>query len=57
MWKLDNNIVPLDTTEFITLNEPNGIPGKELPVAMYGMCAVKYSSEKIFVIGGSNQII
>ena len=53
MGGVDNNNVYLDTTEFITLNEPNGIPGKELPAPMYGMCAVKYSSEKIFVIGGA----
>ena len=38
----------LDSTEFININERNGIPGKKLPIAMYGMCAVKYSSEKIF---------
>jgi len=42
----------LDSTELINANEENGMPGKELPVAMFGMCAVKYSSEKIFVIGG-----
>ena len=44
----------MDSTEFITINEQNGIPGKELPVAMGGMCAVKYSNEKIFVIGGGD---
>ena len=53
MGGFDNDGYYLDTTEFITLNEPNGIPGNELPVAMGGMCAVKYSSEKIFVIGGA----
>ena len=57
LWILggyDNNNVESDTTEFISLNEHNGIPGKELPKPMYGMCAINYSSEKIFVIGGGD---
>ena len=56
LWILGGfgNIFNLDSTEFINFNEPNGIPGKKLPIAMRGMCVVKYSSEKIFVIGGSD---
>ena len=51
LWIL-GGVGDLDSTELINANEENGIPGKELPLAMRGMCAVKYSSEKIFVIGG-----
>lgn len=46
----------LNSTEFINVNNQNGIPGKELPAAMWRGCAVKYSSEKIFVIGGVGTI-
>merc|ERR1712150_58089 len=42
----------LDSTEFISDGQANGVSGPKLPYAMSGMCAVKVSEEEIFLIGG-----
>ena len=51
---LNNSHVFLDSTEFISEGQTNGVPGPKLPYAMSRMCAVKVSEEEIFLIGGWN---
>jgi len=51
---LDNNGDRLDSTELINANEENGIPGKELPVAMNGIvqsntAVIKYLSLVVII--------
>ena len=40
------------STEFLKMNTNKGIPGPDLPYWGYGHCAVKFSEEQVFVIGG-----
>ena len=42
----------IDSTEFITQGQTNGVLGPKLPYGLEKMCAVKLSEEEIFVIGG-----
>ena len=49
---LDNQSLPMSTTEFITQGQTNGVSGPKLPYVLDNMCAVKLSDEEIFVIGG-----
>ena len=42
----------LDSTEFIIQGQTNGVPGPKLPYALRGMCAIKFTNNEIFVIGG-----
>ena len=44
-----------DSTEFIIQGQTNGIPGPKLPNELSQMCAVKFSEEEIFVIGGNDE--
>ena len=43
-----------DTTEFIGIDSSVGIPGPKLPISIYYTCAVKFSEDQIFVIGGES---
>ena len=42
----------LDSTEFIIEGQTNGIPGPKLPSILYSPCAIKFTQNQIFVIGG-----
>ena len=53
---LDNQSLPMSTTEFITQGQTNGVSGPKLPFGLATMCAVKFSEEEIFVIGGDRGI-
>ena len=57
LWVLggDNDSGYLNSTEFIRNGQKNGVPGRELPYRMRGMCAVKLSHEEIFLIGGEDE--
>jgi len=44
-----------DSTEFIIEGQNNGVPGPKLPYKLSHMCAVKFSAQEIFVIGGNNR--
>ena len=48
----DNNNKALSTSEFVRFDSTVGIPGPPLPYGVKEFCAVKYSTDKIFVIGG-----
>ena len=43
---------PTDSTEFIIQGQSKGVPGPKLPYGLEGSCAVKFSTQNIFVIGG-----
>ena len=43
---------PTDSTEFIIQGQSKGVPGPKLPYGLEGSCAVKFSTQDIFVIGG-----
>ena len=42
----------LDSSEFIGLDSTVGNPGPKLPNPLEWSCAVKYSADKVYVIGG-----
>ena len=44
-----------NTSEFVRLDSTVGIPGPPLPYGVKEFCAVKYSTDKIFVIGGRDK--
>ena len=48
----DSSYVYHNSTEFIRQGKTFGVPGPELPYALSGMCAVHFSAQEIFVIGG-----
>ena len=55
VWILGGSDEPfshLDSTEFIIQGQTNGVPGPKLPYALRGMCAIKFTNNEIFVIGG-----
>ena len=41
-----------DSTEFLSLDSSNGVPGPKLPYALSSSCAVKIAEDQIYVIGG-----
>ena len=44
----------LDSTEFIIQGQTIGVAGPKLPYKLAYMCAVKFSAQEIFVIGGQD---
>ena len=45
----------LDSSEFVGLDSTVGQPGPKLPYPLYRSCIVKYSADKIYIIGGSDR--
>ena len=43
---------PLNSTEIVTLNQPNSIQGPELPFTIYGHTMVQIDPKTILIIGG-----
>jgi len=54
LWILGghNGDVTIDSTEFLRADSSVGIPGPNLPIAMHSFCAVKFSEEEVYLIGG-----
>ena len=54
MWILGgkNSDDRLDSSEFVELDSTVGKPGPKLPYVVETHCAVKYSKDKVHVIGG-----
>ena len=45
----------LDSSEFVGLDSTVGKPGPKLPYPLLYSCAVKYSAEKVYIIGGYDE--
>ena len=54
LWILGgyNDSEQLDSSEFVQLDSAVGKPGPKLPYEVSHLCAVKYSEDKVYVIGG-----
>ena len=52
LWILGGLYPGDDSTEFVIQGQTNGIPGPKLPYKLSSMCAIKFSENEIFVIGG-----
>ena len=46
----------LDSSEFVGLDSTVGQPGPKLPYPLFSSCAVKYSADKIYIIGGKDDL-
>ena len=47
-----SNADVLDSSEFVGLDSTVGKPGPKLPYPLKESCAVKYSADKVYIIGG-----
>ena len=57
LWILggyNNDDGRLDSSEFVELDSTVGKPGPKLPYVVLYHCAVKYSNDKVYVIGGDD---
>ena len=51
-YQSDSYYVYHNSTEYILQGQAYGVPGPELPYGLKNMCAVNFSPQEIFVIGG-----